>query len=235
MPGYAKLVDAALFQSAYAGAVRILSLMVIPAAFGIFAVAAYAVPVFLGPKWIECVPLIQILAISGAFQVFRASMSTVLIAKGFVAPVVSINFFFVIAFFGAMAAFVPQFGLLGVAYVTLAVTVLTTPMLIYQLRSRVQVPLSVLARAAIRPLLASIVMALAVGFALPEHTAAMSLIDAAAWLMVGVILGATVYVTVVLVLWAVAGYPAGGERYMLGKIRVRVQGLMKKARTSADP
>ncbi len=69
-PGYAKLaVSREKLADSFVGIWSTVLLVVGPMAFGILLVADYLVPVALGAKWIEAIPLIQVLAIYGFFGV----------------------------------------------------------------------------------------------------------------------------------------------------------------------
>lgn len=82
-PGYARLADdrPALRESFIAGWALILSLGV-PMALGIWLVGDPLVRVFLGPKWLDAIPLIQVLAIYGLMTTFSTNSGPVYLALG---------------------------------------------------------------------------------------------------------------------------------------------------------
>src|SRR3989442_15777409 len=89
LPGFSQIAqNPAQLHSAYANAMGILVLFSLPAAAGIFAVSDYLFPVALGPKWLAAVPLMHILAFSGAILLFYSSMCTSLCAAAQRAAVV---------------------------------------------------------------------------------------------------------------------------------------------------
>ena len=67
-----------------------------------------------------------------------------------------------------------------------------------------------------RPLIGSLAMALAL-YGLQSGMSA----PPALMLVLKVMLGAAVYISVVLALWLLAGKPAGAETYLLGKLKIR--------------
>src|SRR3546814_18372835 len=65
-PGYARIAhDIALLRKAFIDVYGILVLVALPVAIGIGLTAEYFVPLLLGPNWVQAVPLIESLVISG--------------------------------------------------------------------------------------------------------------------------------------------------------------------------
>ncbi len=229
LPGFAKLDESSALQSAYRNAMGMLAIVAIPAAAGIMAVAPYFIPVVLGSKWLDGVPLMEVLAISGAFLMFQASICSVLIARGFPGTVTATNAVFVALLACFLLLLAPRFGAEGAAYAALSTTALTMPVYLIQLKRRVGVPMYGFIQAVIRPAIASCLMVFIVRFALPDYTPETPAAAATAWLLTGVVLGAATYVIAIGLIWLICGRPSGVEQLILEQLRSRIPMLRRKA------
>lgn len=82
-PGFARLVgDPARLRAGVLDVIGATGLLVIPAAFGIAAIAEPLVIVFLSRKWLDVVPLLQILAFMGAVAALTSSTTPAYMALG---------------------------------------------------------------------------------------------------------------------------------------------------------
>lgn len=232
LPGFAKLEDPEAVRTTYSKAIQVLAMAAVPAAAGILAIAPWFLPVVLGPKWIDGVPVMEVLSISGALLMFQSSICSVLIARGFPAAVTGTNALFVVILLCFLFVFVPAYGVIGAAYATLATT--TTTMWIYlrQLRNRIDIPAILFLRAVARPVAASIVMLALVRAAMPEYSIAMSSVVHVFWLLTGIAVGGVTYVLAVLSLWLLAGRPDGAERIFLDSARGRIEAIVAKRRAA---
>jgi O-antigen/teichoic acid export membrane protein len=219
LPGFSQIAqDAAPLRSAYANAIGVLALFALPAAAGIFAVAEFLVPVVLGPKWLAAVPLMQILGIFGAIELFHSSMCTLLIAKGRPAAVAKAHVVFVLALLILMIALVGPFGASGAAVAVVGASILSTPAYLAAIRIHTGIAPATFARAIMRPLLASVVMATVLRTTMPVHVPAMATSEAA-WLLLGaVVLGAFLYALAVALLWLAARQPQSVERFVFERV-----------------
>ena len=227
IPGFARIAhDRESTRTAYGTAMGMLALVAVPAALGIFAMAPYIVPVLMGPKWLDGVPVMEILAFSGALGLFHSSICAVLIATGHPDRVTKTTGLFVAMLMALLALLVPSYGLRGAAFAMLTTSILTTPVFLHQGWRGVGVPATVFLSAAARPLLAALAMAALLRYCLPEWTPAMSTPVAIGWTVGGIALGIATYVVGVLLLWLAAGRPAGAERALVERLR---QGLLKRS------
>jgi O-antigen/teichoic acid export membrane protein len=220
LPGFSHIAqDAAALRSAYVNAIGVLALFALPAAAGIFAVAEFLVPVVLGSKWLATVPLIQILGIFGAIELFHSSMCTILISKGHPAEVAKAHVIFVLALLTLMIALVGPFGASGAAVAVVSASILSTPAYLAAIRIHTGVEPAMFVRAITRPLLASVAMAAVLRITMPAHVPVMATSEAA-WLLLGaVVLGAFLYVLALALLWLVARQPQSAERVVLERVR----------------
>lgn len=228
LPGFAKLSEPAAVQSAYMNAMGMLAIVAIPAAAGIMAVAQYFVPVVLGKKWVDGIPLMEILSISGAFLMFQASICSLLIAKGHPAVVARTNALFVALLIGFLSLLVTPFGSIGAAYAALATTSLTMPVYLHVLRKRVGVPIKAFVHSVIRPVLAAAGMVIVIYSIVPMYSIEMTSLHASMWLLVGVLSGVGSYAVFVLLIWIAIGRPYGPERMIVDIVRARLARMIRQ-------
>lgn len=220
LPGFARMTEPAEVSAAYVNAIEMLALLALPAAAGIFAVASFLVPAVLGPKWLDAVPVIGILAFNGALLTLHSSICAVLIGRGFTAQVTLTNLIYVLLLLALLALFAIRFGVTGAAYAALFTSVLTTPIYLHQMRRCLGIAFAVFLRALVRPLSAAVLMAISVRTALPAFSPAMPYGAMLAWLIAGVAAGIVTYFVLLLALWTLAGSPPGAERTLLERARL---------------
>jgi lipopolysaccharide exporter len=226
-PGFAKMAgDRNAISKAFTGAVGMVALLAIPAGAGIFAVAPYLVPVVLGPKWLDGVPVMEVLSLNSAILVFHGTIVTALVATGNPLAATRTNALFVIVMLTGMLLLTGPLGPLGAAYGVLAACLTTTPVYVFQLGKYVFVKAGELFRAVLRPVLASILMIGAVRFALPAYSLEMHATKAGFMLACGVALGGAVYAAAMLGLWMLMGRPDGSEWQVLSRVKSRVPAWM---------
>ncbi|MGH6780785.1 MAG: lipopolysaccharide biosynthesis protein [Sphingomonadaceae bacterium] len=82
-PAYSRLQnDAEAFARSFAKAIRLIMLVALPVYFGLAVTARPAVLVLFGPKWVEIVPLVEILAFAIPFMTLHVLFAPALNAKG---------------------------------------------------------------------------------------------------------------------------------------------------------
>ncbi len=219
LPGFAKMVTSEQVIRAYANAIGMLAMLALPAAAGIFAVAPLLVPVVLGSKWLDTIPLLQILAFNGALLLFHSSICSVLIARGFPSRVTATNLIYVGILVALLAVLSARFGVVGAAYAAVSTSLICTPIYLHQMRRCLGIGPVVFMRAIARPLTAALLMAAIVRSALPFDGASAASGPAVAWLVGGVALGAASYAALMLVIWYAVGRPDGPERILLDRAR----------------
>lgn len=223
LPGFARIAhDSGAMRATYVNAIGMLTLLAVPAAAGIFAVAPFLVPVMLGPKWLAIVSLLEILAFNGGLLLFHSSICTVLIANGHPDRVTRTNGLYVVMLLILFGLLIPAYGLIGAAYAATGVSILSTPVYLYQVRRSIGVSVWEFLRVAVRPLTAAVFMAWLVRWILPEWTSTMNLATSIGWLLGGVALGISSYATAVLLLWLAMGRPAGAEGMLFDRVQQRL-------------
>lgn len=227
LPGFAKLAgDGQAISRAFINAAGMVALIAIPAAAGIFAVAPFLVPVVLGAKWLDGVPVMEVLSVNSAILVFHGTIVTTLVATGNPLATTRTNAFFVVVLLIGMFLLTGPLGPLGAAYAVLIASVICTPIFVFQLGKYAFVKAGDFSRVVLRPLIASILMVAAVRLALPDYVPGMSASRAGLMLACGVALGGAAYAVGMFLLWALMGRPEGSEWQVFSRLKSRVPSWM---------
>ena len=235
LPGFSRIAqDPAQLRSAYVNAIGILALFALPAAAGIFAVAEFLVPVVLGPKWLAAVPLIQILGLFGAIQLFHSSMCALLIATGRPAAVATGNVVFVLLLAILLFALIGRFGATGAAVAVVGAAILSTPAYLIGIRIHTGIGPATFLHAIARPLIASAAMVAVLRAVMPAYALSMGMHEAAALLLGAVALGAVLYATGVTLLWLAARRPPSVERFVFERARMMLVAWAARRRKMPD-
>jgi lipopolysaccharide exporter len=215
-PGYAKLMgDRDHLASGYLDGLGAIMIMAIPAAVGIACIAPLIVSVFLGPQWLDALPLLQVLAIAGIISVGYANAQTVLLTLGrakLLSYLSAVNLAIFAPFvvtgtivwgpIGAAVAVVATSAIMLAIYV-----VITLQALSLQFRSIVVVVW--------RSLAAAFLMACALYFLIVSWPLGDGDGAPVAQLAASIGVGALVYIGTHLALWRMVGSPAGTEKNVL--------------------
>ena len=224
LPAFARVQqDRAALIEAFNASISVLALIALPAAIGIAAVAPYLVPVVLGGKWLDAVPLMEILAMAGGIATFQSPICSILISYGRPDLVLRGHVSYIAIAMIALALLVPRMGAVGAAYSVLVGTVLSTPVFLWMLSRKLGVPARVFLIQTVRPLLASAVMLAIVRSVLPPYLPGLPADQGFGFLLGGIALGVVAYVPTVAALWLLVGRPAGGERIILDAIVKRIR------------
>ena len=212
IPGHSRLADDldAFRQTCIDSAAGIL-LLVLPASVGIAVLAGPIVRVLLGEQWNEAVPVIQVLAFSGAVNAIVSNNSAAYVALG--RPYLS-----AVILLSRVAVLIPmlfllsrQLGLLGIVYAEFlaaaASLFISYPILFRQLR----VPVRAYVGALWRPTLASAVMGTSVHVLLQWLGGDQGMATAVRDLATGVVVGALTYCFTLWGLWRLSRRPDTAE------------------------
>lgn len=230
-PAYVKLAhDQEAMQREYLSVMSMICLLAIPAVAGVAATANIVVPLVLGQKWLDAVPILQILAFFGISQVMQSNAYALFLALGRGDIFAKINGVYVILLLVALLTFVPLYGVKGGAYSYLAAALISLPLgigvILHQLR------LSVLrfAKEVWRPLCASGLM-----FALVQtvaHAPGRGLGTARLVADMGLAagMGTASYIALIAAMWWLSGRPASSaESIVLNRVQGRFNAFSKRA------
>ncbi|MCB1733929.1 MAG: lipopolysaccharide biosynthesis protein [Gammaproteobacteria bacterium] len=218
-PAFSKMTkDLAELRESYLHVAAGVLLLALPAGIGMAAISDILVPVVLGEKWLDAIPVIQLIAVNGAIISFTANIMPVFMATGDMRISVVMSLVNVLVFIALVWLWGREEGALGAAKAWLVATVLTHPMPIVYMLVRLKIPLLTYVGTVWRPVAASALM----------YFVTRSWIDAFAWsgtaleqivfLLSAVAVGLVSYAVSELSLWWLQGKPPGSEDIVLRKI-----------------
>ena len=223
MPGFAETLrngsDAALAES-FLRIIGLMALLTLPAGIGISLVAGPVVALALGQGWLEAAPVIAVLGAACTIMVFGNVSSALLNARAALRTILGVTVSSAILRIGLLLALTAWLGVLGAA-LALGMALLCEHLLLLGLALRLmRLPVSRLPAVVLRPALATLAMAVVLfaaglGWTAPPATAG----QAGMMLALAIPAGAACYGAALLLLWLVAGRPAGAEADLLGLLR----------------
>ena len=226
LPGYSRLREQNKLQRGYLDIIGMIALIALPAGVGIAATADFLVPLLLGEKWIETIPLIHNLALAGAIYALLSNGSAVFLALGKPQITTYLLMFQVILLVPGVL-WAAQHGNLSDVSITY----------VYVIAMYVVVNLTVLLRVLniswmclsgyiIRPIFGCAFM-----YSVCQFYIAPALADYPIFLasLLSVFVGAFIYIFSVLFMWYLSGCPHKSESTVLNFIKSRVY-----SRGSAD-
>lgn len=233
-PGYARLVsDPETFRRVCTEATALILLVALPASFAVALFAGSIVRVLLGDQWHDAVPVIQVLAFSGAVSAITSNNLSVYLALGRPHVCTVILASRLVLFVAAYWLFARGRGVAAVAYselfAALGSLIVSLPILFRALRISTVAYLGSLWR----PLVASTVAAAIVYRVFGLGGNHQSFIAEIGNLLVGLPFGGVAYVGVLWMLWRLSGRPQSVE-WMIGRrVWAALHKLVAKVRPSA--
>ncbi len=205
-PGYAKLSEEEnVLSGFFLTVLAVLSAVISPIAVGVSVSARDIVPVILGNKWGDAVPLMQVLALVGIPTALIHAIGTFLVARSKTRINASIRW----VQFGLLVACLPAagavWGVLGIATARTLVAYTILPLSIHFVTRTGLVSVVDLAKAFWRGWLASGLMAIAVMLSWSVEFGPI------ATLLVDICVGGSMYLLFTYVLWRTSGRPPGPE------------------------
>lgn len=223
-PGYSRMAeDVALLRATFVDVVAVVILIAVPAAVGIGAVAEPLVRTMLGEKWIDAVPVIQVLSLASAVAALSSNNVAAYLALGqprLLTFVVSIRLCILVP---AAIVMTHSFGLLGAALAELIASLLTLGISLPLLFGRLELSYMRFVSRVWRPMVASALMAAIVQLVLLSMPSG-SAIQSATALLAGVVVGVLSYALAVLLLWQASGRPEGAEAILIRRLKVAWRG-----------
>ena len=214
-PGYAKLAAEGGLRYGYLSVMGAIALLVTPAVLGLACTAPLVVPLVLGPKWLDAIPILVVLSFFGLTMLVQTNAHAAYLALGRAKLAAQLNMVHVSVQLAAMIPLTRLYGAIGAASAYLVITVVMIPISMgVTLRL---LKLSVLDFLAViwRPLAAAAVMYAVVQWFIGLEPASSETLVLALQLARAVLLGAVIYVGLVMGLWVLCGKPAGAERMAL--------------------
>lgn len=220
VPAMAKIKDDQdRLIGAYLKAMSMLALVATPCAFGFGGVALEFIPIFLGGgnKWLPVIPLVEGLVIYAMFTSLYVTSIDLLTVSGNVKYTAYIYWAQALV---TIASLYPAFilmGLEGVAYSRALIGFIMFFVVSRTVVRRCQVEFHQIVAATWRPVVAGSVM-----YIVLVNISGLLLLENWLILIIKIILGAIIYVSLMLILWWLAGRPESGEKTLLDSVMKRV-------------
>lgn len=214
-PAYSKLAASQeALRRGFQDVLSVLLLVTVPAGLGIIALAEPFTYVLLGPKWLEAVPLIQVLGVYGILRAAVSNVGSVYLAVGKPALQTGQAVLFLLIMGCGLWLLVPRLGAMGACYAVVVAAAVQLPFGYCLAARELQLPVRSLLAQCWRPLLGALGMAALLSWLLGAAPFARGL-PPAAQLASLVPLGVLVYALLVLGLWHLSGRPNSGEAKLL--------------------
>ena len=222
-PGFAQLADRrAELVRTYNLSLSVIVLIALPATTGIALTADYFVPLLLGDRWLDAIPIMQVLAVYGGLRVLVANTGSLYLAinKPYLVTVMAIVNLAILA--PLMIWFVRDYGPIGAAW---AVVAAAAPMVVLMFvfnQRYVGVSFAATVPYLVRPIFASAVM-IAVLLAVRDLLPVSDGFVANLWrFLLLVAVGMIVYTVSVLAAWRLVKHEDGIEPVVLRLVRDRI-------------
>jgi len=185
--------------------------------------APHIIMLVLGPQWNDAVPVLQRLAIAGAFGIFSVGTVHVYWAINKARLETFVEVFWVLCLVTLAVALTPSRGVIGAADAVLISSAVVAPLNILLLRQYAGVSLRATLNRNWRTVGACLLMTGLVTQFIPVAPAASSA-EAAMRIVTITVGGGAVYVATLLGLWWLIGKPNGPERDVLSLVQARLRG-----------
>jgi O-antigen/teichoic acid export membrane protein len=219
MPGYAKLKhDRVMLQDACLKVLGVTALLALPAAVGVVLVANEVVRLFLGPKWLDAIPIVQWIALSAGVRAISGFAGNLMIVLGRAKELALAHWAEVVVLGVAAAGGGAMLGIVGIAIAKFLVSCSFAVVFLGMLTMDGTVSARHLLKPLWRPALATGMMGLGVeGLSQFAITWAPSVV-----LVAKVSVGATLYMATLYALWKAQGKPQGAEAELLTIFKERL-------------
>jgi len=226
-PGYAKAAhDLDKLRDTFLKVIASIALVAIPAGVGVAVVADLFVPAVLGWKWLDAIPLIQLLAVFGVIKALQTNIPYVYLALGMAKRSTIIGGIQVVVYLAALYPAISGWGAMGAAWASLGTAIVMIPVNQAMVAQCLGLGYTQFCRELVRPLIASsavaaVVLAIKSQLTLRQHS-----LDYVLALLLCAAAGALVYVIVLYAVWRLWKRPDGAERHAFGQL----EKLLRKAR-----
>jgi len=215
-PGITKMQDDhTAMANTVISALGVIVLLGLPATIGIGVTAPLLVPAFLGSNWINVAPIIKVLALSAAIDMFYPNSNVIFYALDRPKITALISALRLCILVPTILLVVPDYGVLGAAWVLVAVSgfvIIIDYVILFRITA---VTLSHVISAVWRSTFAVIIMAVCVTFTLENPFTPAIQESTILHLVLCVASGVVSYVTAVSMLWWLSGTPEGPEAYVI--------------------
>ena len=211
-PGYSKMAsDVSRLRDGFLKVIGMIALIALPTAMGLAATAELIVPVVFGSKWLNTIPIVQILAFFGAITSLQSNSGYVFLALG-KPRILSVLLTILVTIRLPVLIFLTwKAGAVGAAWAMLGTALLMFPAYYITLARQLKLTFGLLLAKVWRPVAASSLMFFSVQQIVVNLNAAMSFSEQLTQAISVVFAGAIIYITVVLLLWLASSKPKSVE------------------------
>ena len=216
-PGFSRIAhDTPRLREAYLSVQGVVAAVTVPAGLGIVVLAGPLVHLLLGDKWLEAIPLIQVIGLFGVIQVLHGNRFSLFMALGRPNWVAWMNLLQGILVLGFMTLLLWKgHGVAGAVWALVMASLVTLPVGLFLVSRAIDLSPRRFLAIQLRPVISSVVMAAVMWSVSVSMPPIGGPLDAAAALAAAGVLGGTVYLLTLFALWRMAGSPAGPETRLL--------------------
>jgi lipopolysaccharide exporter len=223
LPGLAKIAgDREELRERSLDLLALTAVLAIPVGVGLAAVAPLLVPLLLGEKWLDTIPVIQLLAVASAGGAWLSSSYSIFLALEVPRVTAMVDMGFVAVQLALMILLCDRYGPEGAAVAALITLALTVPVNYYLLLPRIGLQWRVFLSRLWRPPLAAATMWFAVSLYIGAGS---SVARDVLHLAIAVSIGICSYCGVLGCLWLLSGRPAGAERLLTEAVGHKLWGM----------
>ena len=219
-PGLAKIAsDPSKLATAYLDVIGIKLLLFLPLIVGIIVLGPHVVHIMLGEKWLEVIPLLQILSAAGVIEIFRSNNSTFLLVGEWPHLAATMSGLRLLLTAACVGIGFSYWGLVGVAGAVVFSSAVTAIVSVELLSRLLKFSLRDIWRRTWRPVLATsalVVVAFNLRFTIWVPGDLTSIVLE---LIAIVVLGALTYVAVTALSWHLSSRPVGAEMTVFQLLR----------------
>lgn len=222
-PGFAKIShDIPRLRKAYLSMQGVVATVTLPTGMGIVVLAGPLVHLLLGAKWLEAIPVIQVIGLFGVTQILHGNRFSLFMALGRPYWVAAMNLVQAVLILSLMAAaLMAGYEVATAAWSLVIASLVTLPLGLFLVSRAIGLSGVDFLAVQIRPALASAAMAAVIWSLHGQWEAVTGTLDAMARLAILVPTGGGVYGLTLGLLWWLAGRPEGAETRALELLGLR--------------
>lgn len=223
-PGFSRMQeDRAELRRGFVSANSIIALLVFPAGVGMASIAPYLVPVILGARWVDAVPIMQVLAVSGTMAALTSNTYSAYLALGRARVTTWILVLELALMVPGMLLLSRSYGVLGVAYAEMIAIATGAVIGFLVLLRTLQLSARELLVNLLRPAIAAAAMGTVVASLGQRLGGPGTGLAGMSVLLLLILAGAATYMLLVAGLWLAARRPPGAEQLILDQVRARLR------------
>jgi lipopolysaccharide exporter len=233
-PGYSRLsADKEQLGASIISVIALVVLLVVPIGAGIACLAHPLVVVLLGAKWLDTVPLIQMLAIFGILRVCQANTGSAYLALGIPQYVSYLTALHIAIAMPISILGLNLVGIAGAPWGPIAAAMISLPVNVFVLFRKLDLPIYRLLVQIWRSIFATLLMAAGLVLVQQHLGLANDVISAMEQLVIGLLVGLSIYTATLALLWTLSRATVGAERTIVLRLGEAIRlglGRLQKAK-----